>query len=71
MKYLISLLLCISTPILAKQPNTPSLRDKIGQMLLVGFDGKQVSASEGRINETYQHIVRLKKSLKNPEPVAL
>lgn len=53
MKYLISLVLslCISTPILAIKPHTPSLRDKIGQMLLIGFDGKQVSGQSDIIQQ--------------------
>lgn len=41
---LVALLLSFSILILAKEPPEVSLRDKIGQMLLIGFDGKQVNS---------------------------
>ncbi|MBA2652622.1 MAG: glycoside hydrolase family 3 protein [Tatlockia sp.] len=46
MKYFISLLisLCLSLSSLAGVRHEVSLRDKIGQMLLIGFDGKNVNA---------------------------
>lgn len=46
MTYFITLLsaLCFSLSMMANATPQASLRDKIGQMLLIGFDGKQVSS---------------------------
>lgn len=46
MNYFLSLLitLSLSSQCFANAIQTPSLRDKIGQMLLIGFDGKQINA---------------------------
>lgn len=46
MRYLIYVLIafCFSSNILAEEIPEVSLRDKIGQMLLIGFDGKTVNA---------------------------
>lgn len=48
MRYFVALILCsivlISTNTAASSTSAVSLRDKIGQMLLVGFDGKKIDA---------------------------
>ncbi|HAT8180785.1 TPA: glycoside hydrolase family 3 protein, partial [Legionella pneumophila] len=46
MSYFVSLLisLCFSSSVMAGVTHEVSLRDKIGQMLLIGFDGKNVNA---------------------------
>lgn len=44
----LSLFFCLTNPISAKEP---SLRDKIGQMLIVGFEGKAVQTSSSIVKD--------------------
>jgi beta-N-acetylhexosaminidase len=55
MKYLITLLLCVycATNTLAHPTPKPSLREKIGQMLVIGFDGTEIDA-QSQIVRTIQ-----------------
>lgn len=55
MKYLITLIisLCLTSNLLATPTHQVSLRDKIGQMLLIGFDGKSIN-SESVIVKTIE-----------------